>query len=160
MENLEEPSALKPPVTTRVTQLRLTMCLSWRSPWTSMVILCFTPPHTPHPEPTANSCEIYLVSQWSLSSLFTVFLNWNSPICCYFHSTWTCCVCSVHSVPLNSCYPVDGSPQASLSMGFSSQEYWSGLPFPHPGNLPNPGTEPMSPALAGTFFTTEHLGNP
>ena len=33
------------------------------------------------------------------------------------------------------------------SMGFSSQEYWSGLPFPSPGDLPNPGTEPGSPAL-------------
>ena len=48
--------------------------------------------------------------------------------------------------------------QALLSMGFSRQEYWSGLPFPSPGNLPNPGMEPkalMSPTLAGGFFTTE-----
>ena len=37
---------------------------------------------------------------------------------------------------------------APLSMGFSRQEYWSGLPFPSPGDLPNPGTEPKSPALA------------
>ena len=47
--------------------------------------------------------------------------------------------------------------QASLSMGFSRQEYWSGLPFPPLGNLPNPGIEPASlssPALAGRFFTT------
>ena len=46
--------------------------------------------------------------------------------------------------------------QASLSMGFSRQKYWSGLPFPSPGDLPNPGIEPeslMSPALAGRFFT-------
>ena len=51
--------------------------------------------------------------------------------------------------------------QASLSMGFSRQEYWSGLPFPPPGDLPNPRIEPMSPAasaLAGGFFTTEPLG--
>ena len=42
-------------------------------------------------------------------------------------------------------------------MGFSRQEYWSGLPFPSPGNLPNPGIEPASfacPALAGGFFAT------
>jgi len=42
-------------------------------------------------------------------------------------------------------------------MGFSRQEYWSGLPFPPPGDLPNPGIEPTfltSPALAGGFFTT------
>ena len=47
--------------------------------------------------------------------------------------------------------------QAPLSMGFSRQEYWSGLPCPPPGDLPNPGIEPVSltsPALAGRFFTT------
>ena len=37
--------------------------------------------------------------------------------------------------------------QASLSMGFSRQEYWSGLPCPSPGDLPDPGIEPRSPAL-------------
>ena len=42
--------------------------------------------------------------------------------------------------------------QAPLSLGFSSQEYWSGLPFPSPGDLPDPGNEPMSLALAGGFF--------
>ena len=50
--------------------------------------------------------------------------------------------------------------QASLSMGFSRQEYWSGLPFPPLGGLPNAGTEPTPPALAGGFFTTEPLGKP
>ena len=45
--------------------------------------------------------------------------------------------------------------QAPLSMGFSRQEYWSGLPFPSPGDLPHPGNEPASPASAGGFFTTE-----
>ena len=45
--------------------------------------------------------------------------------------------------------------QAPLSMGFSRQEYWRGLPCPPPGDLPNPGIEPKSPALAGGFFTTE-----
>ena len=48
-------------------------------------------------------------------------------------------------------------PQAPQSMGFSRQEYWSGLPCPPPGDLPHPGIEPtslMSPALAGRFFTT------
>ena len=47
--------------------------------------------------------------------------------------------------------------QGLLSMGFSRQEYWSGLPHPPPGDLPNPGIEPASlasPALAGRFFTT------
>ena len=45
--------------------------------------------------------------------------------------------------------------QASLSMGFSRQEYWNELPFPSPGDLPDPGTIPASPALTGGFFITE-----
>ena len=53
--------------------------------------------------------------------------------------------------------------KAPLSMEFSRQEYWSGLPFPSPGNLPDPGIKPMSRAshaLAGGFFTTEPPGKP
>ena len=55
------------------------------------------------------------------------------------------------------CDPVDCVHQAPLSMGFSRQEYWSELPFLSPGDLPNPGLEPvslMSPVLAGGFFIT------
>ena len=48
--------------------------------------------------------------------------------------------------------------QAPLSVEFSRQEYWSGLPFLTPGHLPNPEIEPTSPALAGRFFTTMPLG--
>ena len=47
--------------------------------------------------------------------------------------------------------------QAPMCMGFSRREYWSGLPSPPPGDLPNPGIKPRSlssPALAGRFFTT------
>ena len=50
--------------------------------------------------------------------------------------------------------------QAPLSMEFPRPEYWSGLPFPSPGDLPDPETEPPSPALAGKFFTTEAPGKP
>ena len=50
--------------------------------------------------------------------------------------------------------------QAPLSMRFLRQEYWDGLPFPSPGDLLNPGTEPASLALAGGFFTTEPPGKP
>ena len=53
--------------------------------------------------------------------------------------------------------------QAPLSTGFSRQEYWSGLPFPPPGHLPDPRTEPVSPAspaLADRLFTTVPLGKP
>ena len=45
--------------------------------------------------------------------------------------------------------------QAPLSVGFSRQEYWSGLSFPPLGDLPDPEIKPISPALAGGFFTTE-----
>ena len=50
--------------------------------------------------------------------------------------------------------------QAPLSMGFSRQEYWSGLPFLLPGDLPHPGIKPTSPALADGFFTPEPPGKP
>ena len=58
------------------------------------------------------------------------------------------------------CDPTDCSPQAPLSVGFPSKEYWSGLPFPTQGDLPNPGIKPTSLALAGSFFTTEPPGKP
>ena len=48
--------------------------------------------------------------------------------------------------------------QAPLSTGFPRQEYWSGLPFPSPGDLPCPGIKPASPALTGGFFTTAPPG--
>ena len=70
---------------------------------------------------------------------------------------YTCsapCARSVAQSCLTLCDPRDCSP---LSMGFSRQEYWSGLPFPPPGDLPDPGVKPTfleSPASTGGFFTT------
>ena len=58
---------------------------------------------------------------------------------------------------LTFCDLTDRAHQAPLSMGFSRQEYWSGLPCPPPGDLPDPGIEPASlmlPELAGGFFTS------
>ena len=49
---------------------------------------------------------------------------------------------------------------APPSLGFSRQEYWSGLPFPFPGDLPNPGTEPRSPALQADSLLSEPSGKP
>ena len=72
------------------------------------------------------------------------------------------CVCA-HSVLSDSATTwtmVHYSPQALLSMEFSRQEYWSGLPFPPPGNLPNPGTEPRSPALNTDSFPLSHWKSP
>ena len=67
-----------------------------------------------------------------------------------------------------SCVQFFGTPwtvahQAPLSIEFSKQEYRSGLPFPIPGDLPDPGIKPkslVSPALPGRFFTTEPPGKP
>ena len=64
------------------------------------------------------------------------------------------CTCSVMSNSFMTPWTV--AYQVPLSMGFSKQEYWSGLPFPPPGDLPDPGTEPRSltsRALAVRFFT-------
>ena len=56
--------------------------------------------------------------------------------------------------------PWTAAHQAPPSMGFSRQEYWSGLPFPPPGDLPNPGTEPRSPALQADSLPSEPPGKP
>ena len=50
--------------------------------------------------------------------------------------------------------------QTPLSIGFAKQEYWSGLPLSSPGDLPDPGIKPISPALAGRFFISEPPGKP
>ena len=55
---------------------------------------------------------------------------------------------------------MDCTHQASLSMGFPRPEYWSGLPFPFPGDLYESGIKPQSPVLASRFFTTEPPGKP
>ena len=56
--------------------------------------------------------------------------------------------------------PLAVAHQAPLSIGFPRQEYWSGLPVPSPGGLPNTGIEPTSPALASRVFTTEPPAKP
>ena len=75
------------------------------------------------------------------------------------------CVCSVAQLYPTLCESMDYNPvlQAPLSMGSSRQEYWSDLPFPPPGDLPNPGIKPASPRLptvGGGFFTAEPPGKP
>ena len=64
------------------------------------------------------------------------------------------------SVVSDSATPWMVALQSLLSKLFSRQEYWSGLPFPSPGNLPDPGIESVFPALAGGFFATEPCGKP
>ena len=67
-------------------------------------------------------------------------------------------VLCAHSFVPNSVTPWTVTHQVPLSMGLPRQEYWSGLPFPPPGDLPDPGIKPVSPALAGKFFTIEPPG--
>ena len=71
------------------------------------------------------------------------------------------CVCSVaQSYPTLLWFTWTVNCHVPVSMGFPRQEYWSRLPFPSPGNLPNPGIEPTSLALVGIFFTVAPLGSP
>ena len=72
------------------------------------------------------------------------------------------CMCVLSRIQL-FCDSWTVAHQASLSTGFSRQEYWMGLPFPPPGDLPDSATEPtslVSPVLAGRFFTTAPRGKP
>ena len=61
---------------------------------------------------------------------------------------------------LTICDPWTVAHQAPPSMGFSRQEYWSGLPFPSPGDLPDPGIEPRSPTLQADALTSAPPGKP
>ena len=71
----------------------------------------------------------------------------------------TCvCVCVSHSVVSDSSTPQTLACHAPLTIEFSRQEYWTGLPFPSPGDLPNPGIEPRSPALQADSLPSEPLG--
>ena len=67
------------------------------------------------------------------------------------------CVC-MHAQLLSCIWPFvtpwTVADQCSLSIGFPRQEYWNGLPFPSPRDLPYPGIRPVSPALASKFFTS------
>ena len=70
------------------------------------------------------------------------------------------CACVSHSVVSDSCDPMDCSPQAPLSMEFSKQEYWSGLPFHFPRELPDLGIEPRSPHCRQILYCLSYQGSP
>ena len=82
--------------------------------------------------------------------------SWDRP-----HPMPSACLLFVHAVLTQSCPtvcdPWTVAHQTPLSMGLSRQEYWSGLPFPSPGALPDPGIEPESPALKADSFPSEAL---
>ena len=87
-------------------------------------------------------------------------LNWT------LETVWQCLTkLNIHPPCVHACSVMSSfvilwivAQQAPLSMGLFRQECWSWLPFPFPGDLPNPGTEPTSPASVGRFFTTEPPG--
>ena len=83
------------------------------------------------------------------------------PLICTKTSASQCmCVCQLLSCVLRFAAPRTVASQAPLSMGFSRQEYWSGLPFPSPRDLPNPGIEPGSPTLQTDSLLCEPQGKP
>ena len=106
--------------------------------------------------------------------------HFNPCLCC--HEMVSICVslCLLHFLPRHQSYwirkkekkvkslsriqlfaiPCTVAYQASPSMGFSRQEYWSGLPFSSPGNLPDPGIKPRSPALQADSLLSESPGKP
>ena len=99
-----------------------------------------------------NICMLKTIIASSYMDVFISYIIKIKPISfLYFTILWypqikSSCVlgCSVVS---DSCHPIDCSPARLLSMGFSTQEYWCGLPFPSSGDLPTPGIEPRSSAL-------------
>ena len=112
-----------------------------------------------------SDCLSSVFYGWWLSLCFSTELrslqipsqSLSSSLFCFVLSKWS----EVAQSCLTLCYPMEYiAHQAPLSMGFSRQEYWIGLPFPSPGDLPNPGIEPSSPALQADALTSEPPGNP
>ena len=100
------------------------------------------------------------LSHWTTRENPTHFKKFLDIKCLSLHydfTLWVCtrCCVTVHSLSRVWLFvtPWTIARQAPLSMGFPRQEYWSGLPFFSPGDLPDPGVEPMFPALAGGYFT-------
>ena len=80
------------------------------------------------------------------------FQKQNNNLCIFWYLFSHCIVSAPFAIPWTIVL------QAPLFTGCPRQEYWNELPFPSPGDHPNPGIEPASPALAGRFFTTELPG--
>ena len=120
------------------------------------------------PSPTPNPWKNCLPRNWSLVPkslgktalrhvfVFFSFIRGSPNISVIFESE-----SDSHSVVSNSMQPSGlYSPQAPLFMEFSRQEYWSGLPFPSPGDLPDPGIKPRSPALQEDSLPSAPAGKP
>ena len=110
-------------------------------------------------------------TQVLLQKLFICQSRCLHTLCLIHHTPWdlqvTLTLLHGHACELSGSVTSDSLQSHGLqpnrllcSYGFSRQEYWIGLPFPSPGDLPNPGIKPTSPIVAGGFFTTEPLGSP
>ena len=140
-------------------QLFAILCtVAYQAPW-SMVfsrqeycsgLPCPHPGHLPHPGiklvPLVLSRPVEI--KWNLIFLFFLDINW---LCTMLKS--------LSRVQL-FVTPWTVATKFLCPWGFSRQEYWSGLSCPPSGDLPNPGTELLSPAFTGVFFTTEPPGKP
>ena len=101
--------------------------------------------------------QLYLFLKHSTDLVFQVFFWLPSK----YHLIYIYFCCEVTKVCPILLRPHGLLPARLLCpWGFSRQEYWSGLPCPSPGDLPNPGIESQSPAWAGGFFSSESLGKP
>ena len=106
------------------------------------------------------SCIYWLLNSWTSSNTFLVeSLGIVFVYICIYIYIYIVVVKSLSRVQL-FVTPWTAAHQAPQSMGFSRQEYWSGLPFPSPGDLPDPGIEPGSPALEADALTSEPPGKP
>ena len=104
---------------------------------------------------TRNQTRVSCIGRWILNTGPT-----GKPYFLFSHSLFHCGIsrCIEYSCLCCTVWPV--AHQAPLSMGFSRQEYWSGLPFPSPGDLADPGIEPGSPALQADSLLSEPPGKP
>ena len=118
--------------------------------------ICRTSLHKHHFYKARNSSELtgFSCFLW----LFTFYVSVKNCVCFYESCLIVqFCVLSLFSSVRLFMTPWTVAHKALLSVGFSKQEYWSGLLCPPPGDLPHPGIEPMSlmsPTLAGEFYTT------
>ena len=104
-----------------------------------------------------NKWEFYFAIVLIFEKLGNLICSMNLP--CYLSISFVNCVC-VKSLSHVQLFATPAAHRAPLSLGFSRQEYWSGLPFPSPGDLPDPGMEPQSPALQADALSSEPPGEP
>ena len=102
--------------------------------------------------------ENNIKNSYSHHSVDTITNTW--PILFYLCLVLHCGGSLVSESCVTLCNPTDSSLPGSSVHGISQEEYWSGLPFPSPVDLPDPGVKHMSLALSGGFFTTESPGKP